>query len=102
LLNVENGTVDLHTGRLLDHKQEDLITKLCPVRYDPDATHETWDRYLRTVTGDSQDVMAFLQRAVGYSLTGDVSEEKLFFVHGPAASGKSTFLEAVRAVLGDF
>ncbi len=102
VLNVENGTVDLRTGQLRDHRQEDLITKMCPVHYDPNATHEMWDAYLRTVTGDSQEVMAFLQRAVGYSLTGDVSEEKLFFVHGPAASGKSTFLESVRAMLGDY
>ena len=102
LLNVANGTLDLRTGELREHKQEDLITKVCPVTYDPDVTHEVWDSYLRTVTGDNQEVMAFLQRAVGYSLTGDVSEEKLFFVHGPAASGKSTFMEAVRAMLGDY
>jgi len=102
LLNVTNGTLDLRTGQLRQHQQQDLITKLCPVAYDPDATHEVWDRYLETVTRDSSELTAFLQRAVGYSLTGDVSEEKLFFVHGPAASGKSTFLESIRALLGGY
>ena len=49
-----------------------------------------------------QDVSAFLQRAAGYSLSGSVCEEVLFFVHGPAASGKSTFLEALKAAFGDY
>jgi putative DNA primase/helicase len=102
LLNVENGTVDLRTGELREHRRDDLITKLSPVRYVPGAQSPLWDAFLARVTGEDEELQAFLQRAVGYSLTGVAHEEKLFFAHGPAASGKSTFLEAIKAVLGEY
>lgn len=102
LLNVENGTVDLRTGELREHRRDDLITKLSPVRYVPGAQSPLWDAFLARVTGGDEELQAFLQRAVGYSLTGVAHEEKLFFAHGPAASGKSTFLEAIKAVLGEY
>jgi putative DNA primase/helicase len=102
LLNCLNGTVDLRTGELRPHRREDYITKLCPVVYDPSARSALWERFLREACGGDGALIAFLQRAVGYSLTGSTAEEKLFFVHGPAAAGKSTFLEAIKAVLGDY
>lgn len=101
-LNCLNGTIDLRTGELLAHRADDLITKLAPVEYDPAATSALWDRVVREACGNSPAMMGFLQRAVGYSLTGDTSEEKLFFIHGPAATGKSTILEAVKGVLGNY
>jgi putative DNA primase/helicase len=102
-LNTLNGTVDLvGSGELMDHKREDLITKVAPVEYDPEASSEVWERCLKTITGGDAALARFLQRAAGYSLTGDVSEEVLFFVHGPAASGKSTFIEALKSALGDY
>ena len=102
LFNVLNGTMDLSTGELRQHRRADLITKLAPVEHDPAARSALWERFLTEVTGGDRDLREFLQRAVGYSLTGDVREEKLFFVHGPGASGKSTFLEAIKTVLGDY
>jgi putative DNA primase/helicase len=57
---------------------------------------------LTKTTGGDEELASFLQRAVGYSLTGLTTEEKLFFAHGPAATGKSTFLEAIRTVIGDY
>ena len=106
-LNVANGTLNLRTGRLQPHRREDLITKLAPVMYDPGATHPVWDKFLCNATGgfDSTGdpgMIAFLQRFAGYSLTGVTSEEKLVFAHGPEASGKSTIVEAMKAVLGDY
>ncbi len=102
LLNCRNGTVDLASGELRPHRREDLITRLCPVEYRPDARSALWERFLDEATGGARDLQEFLQRAVGYSLTGSTAEEKLFFVHGPAAAGKSTFLEAVKNTLGDY
>ena len=101
-LNVLNGTLDLTTGNLRPHHPGDLLTKLAPVSYDPDARYPLWDRFLAETTDDDPDLIRFLARCVGYSLTGNTSEEKLFFVHGPAAAGKSSFLEAVKAILGDY
>lgn len=101
-LNCLNGTIDLRTGKLRPHRSEDYCTKLAPVTYDPAARSELWERFLREVCGGDEELIAFLQRAVGYTLTGSTAEEKLFFVHGPAAAGKSTFLEATKSVLGDY
>lgn len=101
-LNVVNGTIDLRTGRLLPHNPADFITKLSPVEYDPDAQLDLWDEVLDTATDSDTDLQDFLQTTVGYSLTGDVGEEKLFFVHGPTATSKSTFLEAIKSTLGDY
>lgn len=102
LFNCANGVVDLRTGELRPHRREDMISKLSPVAYDRAARSDLWERVLAEATGDDEEMIAFLRRAVGYSLTADVSEEKLFFVHGPAAAGKSTLLEAIKATLGDY
>jgi putative DNA primase/helicase len=101
LLTVENGTLDLQTGKLRPARREDLITRMANAAYVPGAKSELWEQFLRTVTGEDDALRSFLQRAVGYSLTGFISEEVLFFCHGPAASGKSTFLEAIKGVAGE-
>ena len=101
-LNVANGTVDLTTGDLRPHDRADLLTKVTPVEYIPDAQSADWRRLLDAATGGDRTLAAFLQRAAGYTLTGDTGEEVLFFPHGPAATGKSTFLEALKATLDDY
>lgn len=101
-LNVDNGTVDLLTGELRDHDQQDHITKLAPVYYDPDAKAPTWDGYLDTIFNGDQELIRFLQRGVGYSLTGSTTAQVMFILHGRGANGKSTFLETVRSMLGDY
>jgi putative DNA primase/helicase len=101
-LNVANGTVDLRTGQLRPHSRSDLITKLAPTEYHPDARCPHFEGFLARATGDDDELAGFLQRAVGYTLTGDTGEEALFFVHGPTATAKSTFLEAGKGTLGDY
>lgn len=100
LLNVTNGTLDLRTGELREHRREDLITKLAPVEYDPDAEAPAWEAFLRTAL-PSESVRGFVQRAVGYSLTGVVGEKVLPFLYGPGDTGKTTFVETVMNLLGD-
>lgn len=102
LLNCKNGTVDLRTQELLPHRCQDLLTKQCPVVYDPNARSEAWDRFLDDCTAGDKELQSFLQRAAGYTLYGDPREQVMFMVHGPGATGKSTFLAAVMAVLGDY
>ncbi|MFC2083310.1 phage/plasmid primase, P4 family, partial [Candidatus Bipolaricaulota bacterium] len=101
-LNVFNGTVDLRTGQLLPHNREDLITKLAPISFDSKAECPKWTSFLARVLGNNEELCAYLQRAVGYALTGDVSEQVIFFLYGTGANGKSTFLETIRAMLGDY
>ncbi|MFQ6026633.1 MAG: hypothetical protein ACE5Q6_03865, partial [Dehalococcoidia bacterium] len=82
LLNCRNGTLDLRTGELLPHRRGDYITRICPVEYDPDAGFALLDDFLERILPDPE-VQSFVQRSVGYSLTGLTSEEKLFFAYGP-------------------
>lgn len=102
LLNCLNGTIDLRTGKLRPHSPDDMLTRLCPVKYDPDARLELWDDFLFDVVDGDETLMRFLQRAAGYSTCGDTGEEKLFFIHGATATGKSTCLEGLKSALGDY
>ncbi len=101
LLNVENGTIDLRTGALKPHDPGDLITKLAPVAYDPKAVAPTWDAFLQRVL-PVEELRGFLQRLSGYALTGDVSEQKLPFLYGLGANGKSTYINTFMEALGDY
>jgi len=102
LLNVLNGTLDLKSFELRTHRPEDYITRQCPVTFDPDARSPLWERFLHDATGGDAELEAFIQRAAGYSLLGANPEEVFFIVHGPTASCKSTFLEALKAMLGSY
>lgn len=102
LLNCENGTLDLRTGTLRPSRREEYLTKLLPVAYDPQATCPTWIAFLKTITGENPALQAFLQRAVGYSLTGQTTEQAFFLLYGTGANGKSTFIETLRTLLGDY
>ena len=102
LLNVANGTIDLRTGELRSHRREDLITKLADVEYHTDPKCLRWKRFLKEVFEPHPDVIPFLQRAVGYSLTGDTREECLFLLHGAGRNGKGTFVKTFAEALGDY
>ena len=102
LLNVNNGTIDLRKGILKPHDPTDLITKLAPVDYDPDAEMPLVKEWLLEVMDGNQDMVSFLQRAVGYSLTGDTREQILLICYGVGANGKSTFFGLIQELLGDY
>lgn len=102
LLNVQNGTLDLRTGTLRPHRRKDLNTKLAPVEYSPAARCPQWEAFLQRIMGGQEELIHFLQRAIGYALTGSIIEQALFILYGTGANGKSTLLEIVRALLGDY
>lgn len=102
LLNVKNGCIDLHTGQLQPHQRENLLTKLVPVIFDANAPCPLWLRFLHDVMGGNQEMIDFLQRAVGYTFTGVLHEHALFFLYGTGRNGKTTFLEIIYALLGDY
>jgi putative DNA primase/helicase len=100
LLNTPAGTVDLRTGAMRPARIDDYITKITAIA--PGGTCPTWDAFLRRVTGDDPELIAFLRRMCGYALTGNTSEQALFFLHGTGANGKSLFLSTVGGILADY
>jgi putative DNA primase/helicase len=102
ILNVLNGSVDLRTGELLPHCRENLITKIAKVEYSPITQCPEWEKFLNRIMAGNENLISFLQMAIGYSLTGDTREQCLFFLYGCGANGKSTFLNTILALLGDY
>lgn len=102
LFNCANGTLDLLLGELREHRREDHITRLSPVVWDREATAPRWEAFVAEITGGDVELAAYLQRVVGYVVSGRMDEEALFFLLGPAASGKSTFVRVLLDVLGDY
>lgn len=102
LLNVENGTVDLNTGHLRPHDPSDLITQKVNIRFREDAQCPVFESMLHFALSDDEEAVSFLQRAVGYSLTGDTREQVFFFLHGPEATGKSLLLNVLRHLIGEY
>jgi putative DNA primase/helicase len=101
--NVENGTVDLRTGELELHDPRDLLTQLAPVQFDPRAKAPLFKAFLDRIAGGDKDLRIYIRNCVGYSLTGDTKEQVLFFCHGKSGrNGKSTFVNCVRDLLGDY
>ena len=103
LLNVANGTIDLRTGDLKEHDREDLITQIVEVEHDLDARAPTWAAFLDAAMRGSVGLTTYLQRLIGYTLTGLTTEHVLIFHYGHTGSnGKSTFLATIRSLLGDY
>jgi len=102
LLNVNNGTIDVLTGEFRDYKQSDLITKIAKVDYNPNADCPMWKQFIREIMNYKTDVIKYLQTAAGWALTGDISEQTMFILFGSGANGKSTFLNTIMYLLGDY
>jgi putative DNA primase/helicase len=101
MLNCQNGTLDLRTGTLKDHDPADLITKMVPVAYDPEAGRERFENFLREVLVDDA-VVGFVKRYCGYTATG-ITRERLFAIlYGAGKNGKTTLVELLQDVLGDY
>lgn len=103
LLNVNNGTIDLKTGTLLPHDKSNLITKMCNASYDPNAESPLWTRFLDRIFDGNADMVKFVQKMIGYSLTGDVSEKCFFILLGEKGNnGKSVLINVLMKLLNDF
>jgi putative DNA primase/helicase len=100
LLNVVNGTIDLRIGELRPHRKDDLLTKLCPVAYDPEAKAPLWESVIARALNNTPDLIAFVKRLFGYGLTGIVREQILPVFYGTGANGKSVILGGFMEVVG--
>lgn len=102
LLNCVNGTVDLRTGTLRAHSAEDLLTKITSVEFDPNAKCRRWIRFLMEIFRKNMRLIKFIQRYVGMTLTGDITEQILLIFSGPGSNGKSVLVDTIVELLGDF
>ena len=100
---VLNGVIDLRTGTIAEEvNPEEYITMRGLVHYDRDANCPIWDEFLLQCMDGDQEMVKYLQKLVGYCLTGSVSEQKLFFLYGAGANGKSTFMNVIQRLIGDY
>lgn len=102
LLNCLNGTLDLRTGELSDHNPHDFLTRCIKLKYNPLAPRPTWVTFVETILSGNLDLIAFMQEALGMSLSGDTSEQCLFICHGNGSNGKTTMLETIRIIMAGY
>ena len=102
LLNTPGGVVDLRTGKLRPHRPDDYMTKITAVAPDASVSTPTWQKFLIRVANGDADLISYLQRMSGYTLTGLTNEHALFFLYGTGANGKTTFDSAITGCMGDY
>ena len=102
LLNCQNGTLNIKTKEFTQHRQKDFITKIANVDYDPAADCPMWKQFIREIMDYKNDVINFLQTACGWAITGDIREQTMFILFGSGANGKSTFLNVILSLLGEY
>jgi len=101
-LNCKNGVVDLKTGELLPHKREYYMSKICPVEYKPSSKAPRWMDFLNTITGGSNELVRYLQKAVGSSLSEIFQSRPYSSFMEQEQTEKSTFLNTISELLGDY
>jgi len=101
VLNVQNGILDLETFELRPHDSSALMTQLLGAAYDPQASCPRFEQFMTDVLPDLE-MRSYVQRALGYSLLGDADQRAIFLIYGPSGTGKSTLMETIREVLGDY
>lgn len=102
MLGVINGVVDLRTGESRPAAQTDLMTHRCEIEYDPAAECPRWLTFMSEIMCGRPELVDFIQRSIGYSLTGSSRDQVLFFLHGDGANGKSTLLNVMRVLMGTY
>lgn len=102
LLGCTNGVLDLRTGKLRAHKRTDFLTQCNAVAYDESARAPTWERFVLEVFKGDGELVEWVQRYLGYCLTGLTTEHMLVVAHGTGANGKTTLFECIRQMLGTY
>lgn len=102
LLNVRNGTLDLRTGELNPPMRDKFITKCASVSFDRGEQCPEWYNFLLRIMNGNAPLIYFLQKAVGWAMTGDMSEQVMFILYGSGANGKSTFINTIMEIMGEY
>ncbi|MFJ7888423.1 phage/plasmid primase, P4 family [Lysinibacillus xylanilyticus] len=102
LLNVENGVVNLKTGKLQPHDREFKLTKITNISFEENAKCPNWVAFLDQIFLGDKELTEYMQRLIGYSLTGDISEQIMMFLVGGGSNGKSTFINTIKDLVGEY
>lgn len=102
LLNVQNGYINLKTGALNDHDRNKYFTKISNIEYTDKIDCPQWDDFLMQIFNNDRPLINYIQRAVGYSLSGSTEEQMMFILHGNGRNGKSVFLDIITEMLGNY
>jgi putative DNA primase/helicase len=100
--NCLNGTLDLETAVLRPHRRCDRLTKLAPIVYDPSAPRVRFEAFLKKIMAGDEAMIRYLQRVLGRCLSGDITEQEVYFFLGEGANGKSVLIDTVLGILGDY
>lgn len=102
-LNCQNGIINLRTGELLPHDSNFMMSRISYAEYDNSGKQpKMWLSFLNDVTNGDKELQEYLQKCVGYSLTGSIREQCAFFLYGLGNNGKSTFLDTIADLLGSY
>lgn len=102
LFNVPNGYINLKTGELHEHDKEKYFTKISPVEFTEKIDCPQWMKFLNQIFRGDKELIEYIQRAVGYSLSGDISEQVMFILFGHGRNGKSVFLDIITELFGSY
>lgn len=102
LLNCSNGILDLKAGKLMPHDPGKYISRIVDIDYSEEAVCPKWLEFLNDIFDGNQNIINFLQKAVGYSLTDSTAEHCFFICYGTGRNGKNTFFDTIRALLGEY
>ena len=102
VLNTPGGVIDLRSGGISPHDPMTYLTKMTAVEYSENADCPRWLAFLDDIFRGDKDLIRYVQKAVGYSLTGSTTEQCAFFLYGTGRNGKSTFIDIIRDIFGDY
>lgn len=103
LVNAQNGIADLETGAVSSHNEKLYMTRILGTTIPENPKNPVrWLKFLDDIFGGDKEVLRYIQKALGYCLSGLTTEQCVFFLYGNGRNGKSTFLEIVRLILGEY
>ena len=102
LLNAQNGYIDLKTDQLHNHDREKYFSKITSIEYTDKIDCPLWDEFLMEIFNNNRPIINYIQRAVGYSLSGSTEEQVMFILFGNGRNGKSVFLDIITEMLGNY
>jgi len=102
ILNVKNGTLNLRTGLIKKHERKDFLTKLIDVEYSAKTQCPNWLEFINKIFTGDKELINYIQKSIGYSLTGDSRLQCFYILHGKGSNGKGTFMQVISKLMGPY